>query len=91
MNLGAEVLFQCQHGYYGALGDVCTACPVGGACDGGFAMPVAQQGYFPSTDGSEVAFVACTPPDACLGGANATCSELYTGPRCADCGVGAYR
>ena len=28
------MLFQCGAGYYGALGESCKPCPVGGQCDG---------------------------------------------------------
>jgi hypothetical protein len=44
--------------------------------------------YYPL---SRAEFVACVPEDACLGGPEALCAPLYTGARCAECHVGAYR
>ena len=85
---GAVLTFVCPVGYFGQLGASCVPCPVGGSCDGGDAAPVALTGYYPMAgDG----FVRCDPPDACLGGVNATCGQRYTGPRCASCAIGAYR
>jgi hypothetical protein len=57
-------------------------------CDGGENEPYAQPGYYPLVRG---AFVQCTPRLACRGGRNASCSPLYTGDRCAQCALGAYR
>ena len=57
-------------------------------CEGGENEPYAQPGYYPLVRG---AFVQCTPRLACRGGRNASCSPLYTGDRCAQCALGAYR
>ena len=84
----ATLLFLCPETYYGEFGQHCTTCPLGSSCDGGFAMPAAVAGYYPL---SLTSFIVCSPPEACEGGVNATCSHLYTGPRCASCAVGAYR
>ena len=88
MTSGSTVLLLCPSGYFTGLNQLCQVCPTGAACDGGFSLPAALTGYFPV---SATAFVQCTPVEACLGGLNATCSALYTGPRCGDCAVGAYR
>jgi hypothetical protein len=99
------VTMQCSAGYYGAVGSRCTSCPEGGVCDGGLAMPVAGEGFFPavtptrsdsdggsgSSESRTFEFVQCTPPEACIGGDNATCAPLYKADRCSDCVVGAYR
>ena len=84
----ATLRFECGPGYYGNDGQACVPCPEGAECSGGFAPPVALVGYFPEAAGL---FVLCSPPEACLGGENGTCSKLYTGPRCANCALGAYR
>ena len=78
----------CTAGYYTDAAGLCQPCALGGYCPGGLLPPVALEGYYPTDLG---AFVLCTPPDACLGGVNGTCSELYTGVRCATCNIGAYR
>ncbi len=78
----------CPKGYYGGWGEPCRGCPVGGVCPGGLEEPYAAPSFFPL---SRTAFVGCTPPEACLGGPNATCFKLYTGDRCAACALGAYR
>ncbi len=55
------------------------------------------RGFYPS---ARAVFVPCTPVEACVGGANSTvlaapgkegCGVRYTGLRCAQCRVGAYR
>ena len=84
----AMLRLQCAAGMYGIDGQRCMACPDGAECAGGGASPVASVGYFPL---SATSFVQCSPPDACLGGENGTCSSLYVGPRCASCAPGAYR
>ena len=85
---GATLRFECGPGYFGTDGQYCAPCPDGAGCGGGVSPPIALVGYFPVAAGL---FVACSPPDACLGGVNGTCSSLYFGPRCASCNVGAYR
>ena len=82
------VAFDCPAGSFGAAGEHCQRCPDGSTCAGGGAEPAAQAGYDPLARAS---FVLCSPPEACLGGATAECSALYTGPRCASCAPGAYR
>ena len=82
------VLLACMPGYYVSDAGWCVECGQGGYCPGGLEAPQALEGYFPLAVGQ---FVQCTPPDACLGGVNGTCSKLYTGPRCATCSFGAYR
>ena len=82
------VMLLCPSGYFGAVGQRCAPCPTGAACDGGYAVPVALAGYYPVAD---AAFVECTPAEACLGGPDASCNPLYTGSRCGQCAVGAYR
>jgi hypothetical protein len=47
----------------------CRPCPVGAGCAGLFSDPVSDAGFYPLSRGE---FVGCLPPDACLGGANAS-------------------
>ena len=84
------ITLECPAGYFGKLGHTCRACPEGAECFGGQSLPQAVQGYYPMSSLREE-FVMCSPVEACLGGANATCARHYTGPRCAMCDFGAYR
>ncbi len=50
--------------------------------------PIPNLGFYAL---SRTSFVQCQPPEACVGALDAPCSTMYTGPRCADCALGAYR
>ena len=94
----AAVSAQCPRGYYGGDGERCSTCPVGAVCPGYGLDPVSTAGHYPQ---SRSTFVECVPTEACVGGFNfsilatvdsaLSCSRSYTGQRCADCAVGAYR
>jgi hypothetical protein len=87
-HLAPQLRLDCPAGFHGVDGALCQRCPEGGACAGGSAAPEALRGYFPL---GPSAFVACVPSKACLGGNDGTCHPLYTGQRCAECALGAYR
>ena len=87
-NDSISMAFECPEGYFGAAGEHCATCPAGSTCVGGGADPVASFGFYPVSRSS---FAVCSPPEACVGGATATCAPLYTGPRCAACVQGAFR
>jgi hypothetical protein len=90
----------CPLGWFARPGDRCAPCPEGARCVGGVSDPVSLAGHFPL---SLVEFVQCVPRVACVGGVSASdlvtrsdgtragCSRLYSGDRCAECAVGAYR
>jgi hypothetical protein len=86
---GAEsvLLCTCQQGYYGDAGQPCKTCPTGAKCLGGGTAPIAQAGYWKVNNDT---FVACYPPEACLGGEDNTCSLGYRGGRCGDCAAPTY-
>lgn len=63
----------------------CQACPAGGMCAGGSALPVPAAGFFPDSSG---AFVACVNPSACLSGG--LCARGYRGRLCGQCASGWY-
>ena len=78
----------CAANYFAAIGDPCVACPPGGVCDGGTALPYPAAGWF-QTDVAE--FEACAPASACLGGAGSPCAFGYESERCKDCARQFYR
>ncbi len=84
----AAVSAVCPSGYYGVSGEVCEPCPVGAVCNGYGSEPEATPGYFRI---ARAEFANCLPAEACMGGADSVCAELYTGVRCAECRQGAYR
>ncbi len=89
----------CPATTYGAPGQRCSACPEGAVCMGKGADPVSLPGYYPQ---ARERFVPCSPPAACVGGADSSvlatssgsdtkgCARNYAGLRCAVCRVGSY-
>ncbi len=86
LDLGAAAitLCKCKQNYYGTPGVACEACPTGAVCDGSDIPPYAQPGYWQSADEPDH-FIACIPPQACLGGKENLCATGYTGARCGAC------
>ncbi len=94
------IMAGCAVNWFARFGDRCAPCPTGGRCLGGVADPVSLPGHFPL---STAVFVQCIPRTACAGNISyadlgfrsssrsAGCAALYTGDRCAECAVGAYR
>jgi len=102
--LDAKVLYQCESGFYGQTGELCTACPDGAVCAGVQAEPVSAAGWWMSTAPTPDArcspnvqqtrstcpyFLPCEPKDACLG--ENECAGGYTGDRCSACATNYYR
>jgi hypothetical protein len=83
-----ELNLVCGVNYYAPDGALCAACPDGGQCDGGVAMPYPQLGWYQV---DTVTFVACAPPAACRGGLGSPCADGYMNERCKDCAFKYYR
>ena len=61
----ARLLAGCTDGYYGTPADgACASCPPNAVCVGGL-DPLPLPGYYRA---GRTSFLACTPPEACLGG-----------------------
>jgi hypothetical protein len=95
----------CPTGYYGAAGERCTACPIGGVCESASTDPAPAAGYFRLARAS---FQACIPSYACVAlpatvvaerrragasvdEANGNCAPGYVGVLCSGCDAGYYR
>ncbi|KNC51760.1 uncharacterized protein AMSG_12104 [Thecamonas trahens ATCC 50062] len=81
----------CSPNYWvpsGVVDRPCVACPRGGVCRGGLAVPVAAPGFFPDSSDPTL-FVACPTPEACAGSGD--CRPGYASRLCAQCASGYYR
>ena len=81
----------CTDDTFNFDGVACTACPLGGKCDGGSSLD-ARAGWWRSGVFSEMLF-ACPMHSACMPGnktASDACAEGYEGPVCGICSNG-YR
>jgi hypothetical protein len=77
-NNTVEVVVSCPVGTHGLPGQVCSKCPTGAQCPGGDADPMALPGFYPI---ARAQFVACSPPEACVGGISAwNTTQNGTGP-----------
>jgi hypothetical protein len=88
MSNAVQLSLVCAAGYFAAEGELCAACPPGGNCIGGTALPYSLQGWYQNDDGT---FEACAPAVACAGGRGSPCSVGYVDERCKNCAFKYYR
>ena len=92
----------CSEGYYtldGVGGVACDLCVDHAICPGGRAPPYPVQGFYRGGGGgggggggsSSDSMRLCSPPTACVGGADNGCAAGYGGPRCGLCEDGYFR
>ncbi len=86
----ATLTLLCARNFYGAAGQPCAPCPLGGVCGGGATPPYSQAGWY-RAPGAAGAFEACAPAEACLGGVDSRCAPGYVEERCSGCDVRYYR
>jgi hypothetical protein len=86
----SEASCVCNKGSYLDSDGVCSDCLAGARCDGkGTTLATIEldHGWWRTSNASSVVS-PCPRTDSCLGGANATCEDGYTGVYCAVCAAG---
>ncbi|KNC48377.1 uncharacterized protein AMSG_04825 [Thecamonas trahens ATCC 50062] len=81
----------CKENFYTLTGrtDVaCVACPEGGRCPGGVALPEAAKGFYPSKTNPITEFVRCRRSGGCAGAG--VCNVGYEDYMCNECSSGYY-
>ena len=98
---------RCVPGFFGMQGEFCLPCKIGANCssfENDLETPWSEAGWWrslltvPNANCLQRStnlrtqcphYIPCEPAESCAG--NNTCSEKYTGERCALCSVGHYR